>query len=198
MATDNHNLNTPAFGTTNWHTLLNQNFQIIEESLVNLDTDANKTNYTAWSSAVFIATDTNNIYYGDGASWNLIGEIGGGGGSNANPAVSERVEIPNTETYEIPIPVPDGQTLTVEAWGLIEEDRSALPSGLTMQLWNDSDVTVTSESTTYTASPASASITNSSVTVSWYKIVAHNNTGTDYMLGAALESVLVYAEWSVA
>lgn len=71
--TDNHNYNTPAKGSTDWHIPLNENFEFIDTDVEIRDTDANKGNYTPKNNAKFVATDTNKVYFGDGTDWNHVG-----------------------------------------------------------------------------------------------------------------------------
>lgn len=75
--TDNHNYNEPSKGTTDWHVPINSNWQDIDTDVEVRDTDANRSSYTPKSGAKFVATDSpHNVYLGDGANWNLIGELG--------------------------------------------------------------------------------------------------------------------------
>lgn len=78
--TSNHGLPLiPAIGETNasdyedaWGTLLNDEaWSVLDEKLVARDTIANQSNYTAYQDALFRATDTGELYYGDGTSWIL-------------------------------------------------------------------------------------------------------------------------------
>lgn len=56
-------------------------FQHIEEVLQVRDLDANRTNYTAYAGAMYVATDDPyNVYLGNGTSWEHIGSFAGGGG----------------------------------------------------------------------------------------------------------------------
>ncbi|WP_254273455.1 hypothetical protein [Haloarcula marina] len=74
--TDNHQYETPPAGTLDWHLPLNRNFERIDTDVEIRDTDANRSNYTAKSGAKFLATDTGNVYIGDGGSWAQLGTIG--------------------------------------------------------------------------------------------------------------------------
>lgn len=49
----------------------------LEERLVVVDTEANQSNYTAYQDAVFISSDTNSIFLGDGTNW-IEQDFGGG------------------------------------------------------------------------------------------------------------------------
>lgn len=74
--TDNHAYNTPADGTTNWDEPLNENFQLMETDVEVRDVEANRSNYTPHDGAKYVATDTGDVYLGDGSSWNQLGTIG--------------------------------------------------------------------------------------------------------------------------
>ena len=74
--TDNHQYETPAAGTLDWDEPLNRNFERIDTDVEIRDTDASRANYVAKSGAKFLATDTGNVYLGDGGSWSQLGTIG--------------------------------------------------------------------------------------------------------------------------
>lgn len=73
--TTNHDLNRPPTGSetgtddTNWGTELNTNASTLDELLVVRDTDANTSDYTPFTNALYYATDTEQWHIGDGASW---------------------------------------------------------------------------------------------------------------------------------
>ncbi|PAU85572.1 hypothetical protein CK500_02580 [Halorubrum salipaludis] len=79
--TDNHQYETPAEGTLDWDEPLNRNFERIDTDVEIRDTDASRSNYAAKAGAKFLATDTGNVYLGDGGSWSQLGTIGSGGSS---------------------------------------------------------------------------------------------------------------------
>ncbi|TQQ82248.1 hypothetical protein [Halonotius roseus] len=74
--TDNHQYETPAAGTLDWDEPLNRNFERIDTDVEIRDTDASRANYVAKAGAKFLATDTGNVYLGDGGSWSQLGTIG--------------------------------------------------------------------------------------------------------------------------
>lgn len=77
----------PAEGTLDWHIPLNENFENLNVDVEVRDSDSNRRNYSPDSNAKFLATDTGNVYIGNGSSWNLLGNIGsnGGGASLVQP-----------------------------------------------------------------------------------------------------------------
>lgn len=73
--TENHNYETPSKGSTDWHIPLNDNFRAIDADVEIRDVDANRGGYTPLAGAKFLATDTGDVYLGDGSGWNAIGTI---------------------------------------------------------------------------------------------------------------------------
>lgn len=65
--TENHGLNKFSKGDTNWSH--SPDMQHIEERLVIRDREENITDYTPYSTATFVATDTGVVYDGDGSTW---------------------------------------------------------------------------------------------------------------------------------
>ncbi|MDX1747710.1 MAG: hypothetical protein R3324_17385, partial [Halobacteriales archaeon] len=74
--TENHDLNTPQKGTSDWHIPLNENFSAIDTGIEIRDASSNRGNYTPKSGAKFLATDTETEYVGDGSSWNRVRSSG--------------------------------------------------------------------------------------------------------------------------
>lgn len=70
--TQNHVYNCPVKGLNDWHVPLNENWRKIDTDVEVRDVDASKNEYIAKEGAVFRATDTGDVYLGDGASWNRI------------------------------------------------------------------------------------------------------------------------------
>lgn len=68
--TDNHNYTTPEKGTTDWHIPLNENFQKIDTDAEIRDIESNRSGYAPKDGAAFRATDTGNVFIGDGSTWN--------------------------------------------------------------------------------------------------------------------------------
>lgn len=75
MPTPNHSYNTPPHGTTDWHTPLNENFDDIDADVEIRALDSEKDTFDALSGAKFLATDTRDIYLGDGSAWNHLGKV---------------------------------------------------------------------------------------------------------------------------
>jgi len=91
------------------------------------------------------------------------------------------VAIPASELVSgsaiwVGIPVPDGQTLTVGAWG-VSTDENTTPAGLKVQLTQPDTTVISEESTEYTSEPPGASVTAAGLTT--YRVRIKNDTGTD-------------------
>lgn len=86
--TDNHQYETPPSGSLDWDQPLNRNFERIDTDVEIRDTDASRSNYVAKTGAKFLATDTGNVYLGDGGSWSQLGTIGSGGSGSGGDGVT--------------------------------------------------------------------------------------------------------------
>ena len=73
--TDYHQYQTPTRGTTDWHTPLNENFAAIDADIEIRDADTNRTDYEPKANAKFLATDTRDVYLGDGTQWDYYGKF---------------------------------------------------------------------------------------------------------------------------
>ena len=76
--TKNHDYQTPSKGTENWHTPLNSNFDNLDRDVEIRDADENKSQYEPKDGAKFVATDTKNVYLGDGSQWQKLTTLGAG------------------------------------------------------------------------------------------------------------------------
>jgi len=100
--TDNHNLpKVPPLDSNyynEWGYIINEGqfsdgsdagtpglIDAIEKRMVVVDTEGNQSNYTAYQDAVFISSDTNSIFLGDGTNWQKQ-DFGGGGGVDKSTA----------------------------------------------------------------------------------------------------------------
>lgn len=73
--TNNFGLSKPAEGTTSWHIPLNANADISDKNLPIVDLGGNRSNYTANADQMFVASDTGNVYIGDGSVWSQLGDL---------------------------------------------------------------------------------------------------------------------------
>lgn len=74
--TENHDLNTPAKGATDWHVPLNDNFERLDTDVEVRDRESNRGSYTPKAGAKFFATDTGAAFIGDGSNWNRLATTG--------------------------------------------------------------------------------------------------------------------------
>jgi rubredoxin len=73
--TENHNYDTPEQGSTDWHVPLNTNFEQIDTDVEIRDSNTNRSDYTPKSGSKYLATDTGDVYIGDGSDWQHLGNI---------------------------------------------------------------------------------------------------------------------------
>ena len=76
----NNRYNVPEQGATDWHIPLNENFERLDVEVEIRNLRSTLDDYTPDSGAKFLATDTGDVFLGDGEQWNTIGTISGGGG----------------------------------------------------------------------------------------------------------------------
>lgn len=72
----NHKYNLPEKGATGWHVPLNENFELLDADVEIRDAEDNLDDYTPKKDAKFLATDTGNVYLGDGKNWNALPSSG--------------------------------------------------------------------------------------------------------------------------
>lgn len=93
--------------------------------------------------------------------------------------------IADTDSAEITVPVPNGQTLTVYVWGGYRVPAGDAPTGLVVELLDGGDTSQASANTVRTASTTGvASLSNSSGSLSVYKLRVSNGTGAEEDIAA--------------
>jgi hypothetical protein len=73
---NNHNYKEPQPGDDDWHVPINDNFEQLDKDVEIRDTEENRGNYDPKEGAKFFATDTENVFIGDGDSWKIINSSG--------------------------------------------------------------------------------------------------------------------------
>lgn len=123
--TENHEYNHPAKGTTNWHVPLNDNFAQFDTDIEIRDADANKGNYTPKQGAKFFATDTENVYLGDGSSWNRVASSG------QSPSFQDRsvAQLGAKAELSSSVSVPNNTNTIVPFDSTVFDDRSEFDTG---------------------------------------------------------------------
>jgi hypothetical protein len=79
--TTNHDLQRPEKGAQNWHVPLNENFSKIDSQVEIRDRRERINDYEPVEDAKFLATDTGEVFLGDGSAWQIIGNLSGTPGS---------------------------------------------------------------------------------------------------------------------
>lgn len=97
--TDLHEWQYPVRGDGNYESILTALFQAIDRDTILVDTDGNRSDYTPKNNALYLTSDTDELYRGDGSSWNLIGTVGGGGdsGSDGSYTDSDAIQAINSD-----------------------------------------------------------------------------------------------------
>lgn len=87
--------------------------------------------------------------------------------------------LDDTESIEIPVRVPDTQTLEVYRWGAFDASDGTAPAGLTVELLDGADTVQVSANTANNQSKSTpvASHSNTSGSASIFKVRAKNGTG---------------------
>ena len=97
-----------------------------------------------------------------------------------NPNRLPIAELEDGESVELAIPVDDGETLEVYRWGAFDVSDGTAPTGLDVELLDDTDTVQASENTPNTQDDRTpvASYENTSGTVSVFNLRAKNDTGS--------------------
>lgn len=74
--TENHGYNMPDKGAQNWGESLNENFERLDRDVEIRDTSENLNEYSPRPGSKFLATDTGEVFVGDGDGWNRIETTG--------------------------------------------------------------------------------------------------------------------------
>jgi len=88
--TPNHGYNTPSKGTQDWHEPLNENFRRHDTDIEIRDEARAMNEYTPKENAKFLATDTGNVFVGDGDQWNLLDTTANSGPSGLPTNIPEQ------------------------------------------------------------------------------------------------------------
>ena len=75
--TTNHDYTTPEQGAENWDVPINANFEQLDSDVEIRDAESNRDQYEPKQGAKFLATDTKNVFLGDGSTWNHLTTLGG-------------------------------------------------------------------------------------------------------------------------
>jgi len=167
--TENHDYNTPAEGTTDWHIPLNENFEKIDNDVEIRDTDSNRDSYQPKEGAKYFSTDTGDVYIGNGSSWNAISA----GTSDDNPrfnSVNANETYVNAQLSDVIVYQDDGTTRAVGNDGVVESGtnpsaviETAIQNGRYIEITGDfglsEEITVTQDNRVIDASAATFTAT---------------------------------------
>ena len=154
--TTNHNYETPAQGTVDWHIPLNDNFRRIDADMEVRDVESNLGQYEPKSNAKFLATDTKKIFLGDGNQWNQwvsfndLNDVGvkyvsdinnlqsvidsfaqnGGGATQGGGRIVLTEGVHQPDPSNLPYQLPGGVTLTGVGKGGTKIDMSGISETL--------------------------------------------------------------------
>jgi len=71
-----HDFDVPETGDNNYDVTFDAYFNEVDNVIEIRDIEANLSTYTPISGAKFVATDTENVYFGDGSNWNQANTFG--------------------------------------------------------------------------------------------------------------------------
>jgi hypothetical protein len=74
--TPNHEYEIPDPGSDDWHVPLNSNIEAFDTDVEVRDTKSNQSNYDPKAGAKFVATDTEEVFVGDGSAWKKLSTTG--------------------------------------------------------------------------------------------------------------------------
>lgn len=74
--TPNHRYNVPDAGTTDWHIPLNENWDRLDTDIEIRDIEGHLAEYVPRAGAKYLATDTENVFVGDGETWGRLTSTG--------------------------------------------------------------------------------------------------------------------------
>ncbi|MFT4946745.1 MAG: hypothetical protein ACI8TL_000981 [Natronomonas sp.] len=149
--TDNHNYETPAEGTLDWHIPLNENFARIDTDVEVRDLQANRDNYTPKEGSKFLATDTGRVYLGDGTDWTELGAFGSGTDGSVDEglisgyvaALPSNASVPQfVDPEETSTPVQDAMDILGDnGGGVIRLPPTAVSESGTISPYSDTTIT---------------------------------------------------------
>lgn len=131
MPTSNHGYNTPGRGEPDWDVPLNENSTQLDTDVEVRDLDANLSSYEPKDGAKFVATDTGDVYLGNGAAWTHFASLGEEAGTadltiqHAVTVDSQQVlsrEVHSASGQQFRVDTTNGGSLTVADGGYLKID----------------------------------------------------------------------------
>ena len=131
--TDNHELQLFSDSEEPWEH--RSDFEHLDTAVEIRDIDSERSNYDPKDGALFLATDTGEVYLGDGSSWSQIGSVQGGG-----DALSVQ-GIDNTHDHVGPMHQGGYHEDGDEMWGVAFAANADMPVESTVVDFNATDST---------------------------------------------------------
>jgi hypothetical protein len=160
--TDNHGYKIPDEGETNWDEPLNETLRQLETDVEIRDGNGNRSNYDPKAGTKFLATDTGDVYLGDGNRWMPVDSTGPSailesayieGGEHTNPLYAETDGVPDKVTVAIQgacwgegtalygyAPEPNSSALHAVGDARAENNRAIRAEGRVEVEWGDNTV----------------------------------------------------------
>lgn len=132
-SSDNHNFDLDYAEGETWS--YNSEFNTLEQKVIVRDTDANTGEYTPHTDAIYWATDTGDVYLGDGTAWNQLGHAGtheqGGGDEITHNNLALNADDHHTRPSAGAYLTDDSNTFNVDsAQRLIDSPNGTPPTAL--------------------------------------------------------------------
>lgn len=118
--------NTPQEGSLDWHVPLNENFERLDRDVEIRDAAGNRSNYEPKAGAKFLATDTYDVYLGDGNSWNVVGNLAASGDDGGTTTTTDGTALPTALANGNLVAVSSGVAATVDPSGTSTPVQNAL------------------------------------------------------------------------
>lgn len=139
----NNRYNVPEPGTTDWHIPLNENFERLNIEAEIRDLSGNRSQHDPTAGSKYLATDTGEVFLGDGDQWNSIGSLGSGSGSaDTESTATYNVYIRETASGSYAAYDADGSQISggTNAPAVLQAGIDSCPSGGSIRVVGDFDI----------------------------------------------------------
>ncbi|MFC5969867.1 right-handed parallel beta-helix repeat-containing protein [Halomarina salina] len=137
---NNERYATPEKGSLEWHVPLNENFEKLSRDVEVRDVKANRTNYAPTAGALFRATDTGEVFYGDGSQWTALNP------PNESPETTGVGGYVSAESYGLSSAADPEQNADALRTAIESNDVVYLPAGTyvcdAVETWNTGNTTI--------------------------------------------------------
>ncbi|WP_336343178.1 hypothetical protein [Halalkalicoccus ordinarius] len=80
---------TPSKGSSDWDVPINENFERLDIDVEHRGSDDDRSDIVPQTGAKYLATDTGNVYIGNGTAWEQIGTFSGTSGEGSGDSVQQ-------------------------------------------------------------------------------------------------------------